>query len=104
MNSDVELARMIETELKKTVPGILEALKEFRRHPMAQTFKDAENIPDALVGEALDRIVGELLKEVAAENAPRSQAPQKKRSHGRRELKIQLKHGVEPHTYPVCSA
>jgi len=72
MNKDIELAARIEAELRMTVPGILEALKVFRDNPTAQTFKDAENIPDALVGQALDRIIGEVLKDAAARNAPES--------------------------------
>ena len=78
MNNDAELLARIEAELRMTAPGILEALKKFRDNPTAQTFKDAENIPDALVGQALDRIIGNVLKEAAAQNVPENSGAQKK--------------------------
>ena len=78
MNSDAELLARIEAELRMTAPGILEALKKFRDNPTVQTFKDAENIPDALVGQALDRIIGNVLKDAAAQNVPENSGAQKK--------------------------
>lgn len=72
MINDAELLALINARLQDTAPGIFEAVKKFRDNPSAQTFKDAENIPDALVGQALDKIIGDVLKDVAAQNVPKS--------------------------------
>lgn len=40
---------------------IVKVLMEFQRNPSARTFKDAENIPDILMGQAVDAIVGQVL-------------------------------------------
>ena len=73
-----EIEALVERKLLEQKGAIVDALLKFNRRPSAKTFKDAENIPDRLVGVALDEIVGEVLRETAPEMS--LDAPCKKNS------------------------
>jgi hypothetical protein len=75
MKSESELRALIEQKMRDAMPGMIEAMTKFQREPNAKTFKDAENIPDSLVGKALDEVVGELLKETAKTPSPVTNPP-----------------------------
>ena len=62
-----EIEALVERRLLEQRGAIVDALLEFNRRPGAKTFKDAESIPDRLVGKALDDIMGEVLQKTAPE-------------------------------------
>jgi len=66
--TDKELEQLVETQLLLHKAEIVKALKAFQASPNARTFRDAENIPDALVGQSIDAIVGTVLGRTAAES------------------------------------
>lgn len=80
MKNEAELRILIEQKMRVAMPGMIDAMMKFQEDPNANTFKDAENIPDALVGKALDEIVAELLRDTAKTPPPaaESSASQKK--------------------------
>jgi len=65
--TDEELNALVEKKLLARKAGIVQALKTFNRSPSAKTFKDAENIPDRLLGQAMDDIVAEVLQKTAGD-------------------------------------
>lgn len=62
-----ELAALVRQKIQEKENAIVEALLQFNRCPNAQTFKDAENIPDRLMGQALDDIVAEVLQKTGGD-------------------------------------
>ena len=54
----------------------------FSKNPSPSTFKDAENIPDNLLGKAMDAIVSEVATKVAAN--VKIEKPAKKNSDSRK--------------------
>lgn len=75
MRNEAELRILIEQKMHAVMPEMIEAMMKFQQDPNAKTFKDAENIPDALVGKALDEVVGELLRETAKTPPPAVKSP-----------------------------
>ena len=65
--TDEELNALVEKKLLERKAEIVQALKTFNRCPNAQTFKDAENIPDRLMGQALDDIVADVLQKTGGD-------------------------------------
>lgn len=63
--NEKELNEIVEAQLLARKNAIVEALLAFQNNPCARTFKDAENIPDQLLGQAVDDIVGQVLTETA---------------------------------------
>ena len=73
-----EIDALVERRLLAQKAAIVEAMLKFSRSPSAKTFKDAEDIPDRLMGKALDDIMGEVLQKTAPEI--RQDEPGKKNS------------------------
>ena len=73
-----EIEALVERKLLARKAAIVEAMLRFSRSPGARTFRDAEIIPDRLMGEALDDIMGEVLQRTAPEI--RQDEPGKKNS------------------------
>ena len=88
-----EIEALVERKLLERKGAIVDALLKFNRRPSAKTFKDAENIPDRLVGVALDEIVGEVLRETAPEMSLDAPCKKKLRNHGWKLPPVQLRHG-----------
>ncbi len=65
--TDEELNALVEKKLLERKAEIVQALKTFNRSPSAKTFKDAENIPDRLLGQAMDDIVAEVLQKTGGD-------------------------------------
>ena len=65
--TDEELNALVEKKLLERKAEIVQALKTFNRSPSAKTFEDAENIPDRLLGQAMDDIVAEVLKKTGGD-------------------------------------
>lgn len=59
--TEEELKKIVEEQMLARRDEIVKVLMEFQRNPSARTFKDAENIPDILMGQAVDAIVGQVL-------------------------------------------
>ena len=62
-----EIEALVERKLLAQKAAIVDAMLKFSRSPSAKTFKDAEDIPDRLMGKALDDIMGEVLQKTAPE-------------------------------------
>ena len=65
--TDEELNALVEKKLLERKAEIVQALKTFNRSPSAKTFKEAENIPDRLLGQAMDDIVAEVLQKTGGD-------------------------------------
>lgn len=77
MKNETELRILIEQKIRAAMPGMVDVMMKFQQNPTAKTFKDAENIPDALMGKALDEVVGELLSETAKTPPPKPKSPER---------------------------
>lgn len=64
--TEEELNTLVEKKLFQQKAEIVKALMAFSKNPSPSTFKDAENIPDNLLGKAMDAIVSEVATKVAA--------------------------------------
>ena len=76
--TDEELNALVEKKLLERKAEIVQALKTFNRRPSAKTFKEAENTPDRLLGQAMDDIVAEVLQKTVGD--VRIERPAKKNS------------------------
>lgn len=64
--TEEELNTLVEQKLLQQKAEIVNALMAFCANPSPSTFKDAENIPDNLLGKAMDAIVAEVASKEAA--------------------------------------
>jgi len=76
--TEEEMDTLVEKKLLEKKAEIVKALMGFNANPSAKTFKDAENIPDRLLGEAMDAVMSEVVARKAED--VKIQNPAKKNS------------------------
>ena len=76
--TDEELNALVEKKLLERKAEIVQALKTFNRSPSAKTFREAEETPDRLLGQAMEDIVAEVLQKTVGD--VRIERPAKKNS------------------------
>ena len=65
MLNEKEIADTIDRKLLEKKQEMVDAYMAFQQNPNAQTFKEAENIPDRLFGIVADEVCKEVLSKVS---------------------------------------
>jgi len=60
-----EIRALLTMEINLKLNEVVDALAEFESNPNALTFRDAENISDKLISQALDAAIGQVVQAAA---------------------------------------
>jgi hypothetical protein len=69
MMTKEQIAEIFRKKFAEVIPEIADALMEFQANPNAETFRNAENTPHNLTAHALDKVIGEVLRETLDDRA-----------------------------------